>query len=146
MGKLKQESTGPSKGGWNLKIRDFLISRISDIEAIYIFGSASQGAMHPESDIDIAVLCKKRLTGYNFWEIGQELASKLDIDVDLIDLREASTIFQHEILVHGKRIFFREAFFVDQFETVVFSEYTNLIEIRAPLIQDIQERGSVYDG
>lgn len=125
------------------KIEHFLLSRIPSIQAIYLFGSVSTQQSGPESDIDIAVLFLEKIDPATLWFMAQDLARELDQDVDLVDLRKASTIFQHQIVYYGHRFFCSDRYKVDLFETYVLSEYTNFIEARSPLVRDFLERGSL---
>ena len=57
-----------------------------------------------DSDIDLAVLVAGKADPVRLWELGQTLASELDRDVDLIDLRAASTVMQYQIITTGRRL------------------------------------------
>jgi hypothetical protein len=51
---------------------------------------------------------------------------------------------QYQILTTGELWWTKDALNVGLFEAMVLSEKTNLDEARAPLLADIQSRGSVY--
>ncbi|KHF26794.1 Nucleotidyltransferase domain protein [Anoxybacillus sp. BCO1] len=73
---------------------------------IYLFGSAATGHVRPDSDIDIAFLSDKRsLDHYERFMLAQQSAERLQRDVDLIDLKQASTVFQAQIVSSGKVIY-----------------------------------------
>jgi hypothetical protein len=63
--------------------------------------------------------------------------------VDLLDLRSASTVMQHQILTTGIRLYAKDSF-VYSFEAFVFSEKFDLDEKRIGLFNDIKKRGFVY--
>lgn len=75
-----------------------LRKRLPDAMAIYLFGSVASGEAGPESDLDMAVLNDGPLDPVGVWEIGCEIGVLVDADVDLVDLRKASTVLQHQIV------------------------------------------------
>ena len=77
------------------------------------------------------------------WEAGEAIARRLDVDVDLIDLRAASTVMQFEIVTTGRRLF-AQGGEADCFELVILGEMMDLNRARAPLIADIQREGRVH--
>ncbi|MGL5470371.1 MAG: type II toxin-antitoxin system antitoxin, partial [Shewanella sp.] len=79
------------------KIIKLLRDNIPKLQLIYLFGSYSQGTQHRNSDIDIAVLAADTLDNIARWELAQKLASALDSDVDLVDLRSASTVLCQQV-------------------------------------------------
>ena len=83
--------------------RDFIVKNINP-EFIIVFGSYSSGMTHSHSDIDIAFYCENdTFTSYEIFMVAQKLADILKIEVDLIDLREASTVFATQIFSNGNR-------------------------------------------
>ena len=117
---------------------------LPDIQAIYLFGSFAQGIEHPGSDVDVAVLDRGLVPPEACWALAQSLAAALRADVDLVDLRQVTTVMQKEIVAKGERIFGRDLVAVEQFEDFVFSSYARLNEERAEILDAIQEDGSVY--
>lgn len=111
--------------------------------AIYAFGSRAQGTAVPESDLDLAVLTEGYADPVLLWELSQQLADDLSCDVDLLDLRAASTVMQHQIITTGKTLWARDAQ-AAIFESFILSEKTALDEARAALIADIRREGTVY--
>lgn len=120
-----------------------LQAALPSLQAIYLFGSHAQGTAGRDSDLDLAVLAGGRLDPLRVWHVGQSLASALDCDVDLVDLRSASTVMQYQVITTG-RCLWSAGLPAAQFECMVLSEKTALDEARAALMQDIQKDGSVY--
>ncbi|MGL4832992.1 MAG: type VII toxin-antitoxin system MntA family adenylyltransferase antitoxin, partial [Shewanella sp.] len=85
-------------------IINLLRDNIPQLKLIYLFGSYAQGTQHHKSDIDIAVLADASLDNITRWHIAEKLASELDIDVDLVDLRTASTVLCQQVVTQGKRL------------------------------------------
>ena len=112
---------------------------------IYLFGSYVKRTEHPDSDIDIAFLSKnKKLDKYELFLLAQEIASKLNRDVDLIDLNVASTVFQAQVISTGKVIYNMDNRERSQFEMKIFKMYAKLNEERAPIIEKINESGTIH--
>ena len=93
------------KIGWYQLIRDFLANKVKP-SFIIVFGSYAKGLSRQNSDIDIAFYSEDTvLSSYDLFIIAQELADLLKIEVDLIDLRRASTVLKAQIFTTGKVIF-----------------------------------------
>jgi predicted nucleotidyltransferase len=126
------------------QITETLDHLFPDIQAIYLFGSMVEGIKHPGSDVDVAVLARGLITPEICWELAQKLALVLKSDVDLIDLRQATTVMQKEVVTKGKRILCRDLIAVELFEAFVFSSYARLNEERGEILASVLENGSVY--
>lgn len=113
---------------------------------IYLFGSTTKGTTHKKSDIDIAFLSyKKELDSYEVFLLSQELASRLDQEVDLIDLRKASTVFQAQVVYSGKAIYCTDEPKKERFELLTLKMYAKLNEERSSILKNIDESGSIYE-
>ncbi|HQR81531.1 MAG: nucleotidyltransferase domain-containing protein [Gammaproteobacteria bacterium] len=112
--------------------------------ALYAFGSRIQGTANAQSDLDLAVLVEGYADPMQLFELSNKLADQLGYEVDLLDMRAASTVMQYQVLTRGERWWVKDALPVGLFETMVLSEKTNLDEVRAGLLADIQARGRVY--
>ncbi|MFC0268816.1 type VII toxin-antitoxin system MntA family adenylyltransferase antitoxin [Kushneria aurantia] len=112
--------------------------------ALYAFGSRVSNEAGPHSDLDLAVLLDERADPFRLWEAGQQLAVALDLDVDLIDLNEASTVMQARVITSGECWWSRDDSRTLQFEVFVIREKLALDEARAPLLADIRREGRVY--
>lgn len=121
-------------------ITDFLKDHIPGIIAIYIFGSMADNSETPESDIDIAFLTFQKISAVEKWKIQEELASNLNQDVDLIDLKDATTILRTEVVEKGKLIFSGDSYQVNHFEMITYSMYADLNESRQDILTDYKEK------
>ena len=124
-------------------IKDFLIKKAS-AQLIILFGSAVTGRMRQDSDIDIAFLSNKNLDVYEVYLISQELSSLLGRDIDLIDLKKASTVFKANILATGKIIYFADENIKCDFQIRTLKAYCLLNEERKLVLDKIRERGKIY--
>lgn len=120
-------------------IKSFLIEEL-EAELIYLFGSYAVGKARDNSDLDLAFLSSKEIDDYQRFLTAQKMASKLNIDVDLIDLSEASTVFKTQI-IQGKLIFAKNKQQKQQFELLTLKKYSRLNEERKEIIEKI-ERGA----
>jgi len=102
--------------------------------AVYLFGSAAQERMRPESDVDIAVLFPRAISQTELFDLQTALAEALSRDVDLIDLSGASTVMRKEVLRTGRLIFEGNRFRREEFEMYALSDYARLNEERAPVL------------
>jgi len=120
-----------------------LAATLPSLQAVYLFGSQATGEATEESDVDLALLLAAPLPPEQRWQLSGDLADRLGKEVDLIDLRRASTVFQHQIVTTGERLWHRGSD-SDEFELTVQSEYWDLAIQRRALIADIKQRGSVH--
>ncbi|WP_372610503.1 nucleotidyltransferase domain-containing protein [Halomonas sp.] len=124
-------------------ITERLKAALPAMQAVYLFGSQATGEATPTSDVDLAVLLPAPLPPEQRWSLSNELADSLGADVDLIDLRQASTVLQHQVVVEGQRLWHR-GLDSDEFELMVQSEYWDLAIQRQQLIADIKQRGRIH--
>lgn len=124
-------------------IVDRLKRRLPDALSIYLFGSVATGEAGPESDVDLAVLNDGRLDPVHLWETAAEMAEIVGRHVDLVDLRAASTVLQHQIVTRGRRLFARNGQ-ADVYEAFILSEKMALDVRNAALMADILREGRVY--
>ncbi|KAA9020502.1 nucleotidyltransferase domain-containing protein [Niallia endozanthoxylica] len=126
-------------------ITDVLTEKLSPF-LIILFGSTVKGNVRQSSDIDIAFLSDDKVSDqYEIFLIAQELASKLQRDVDLIDLSQASTVFQAQVVSTGKVIYCTDEHKRVQFEMKTLKMYTKLNEERSPILKNIEESGTIYE-
>lgn len=114
--------------------------------AIYIFGSWGSQYETNTSDVDIAILCNKKIPQVLLWDLTQSIAIQIEQDVDLLDLKSVSTVMQMQVISTGERVFCGDFQYCEKFEDIVFSSYARLNEERREILEDIQTRGSIYGG
>lgn len=90
-------------------ILDMLQRRVPNLLAIYVFGSRAQGTARPDSDLDLAVLVAGYAEPLALWALTGDLADLAGCPVDLLDLRAASTVMQHQIITTGQRCWAKDA-------------------------------------
>jgi predicted nucleotidyltransferase len=110
---------------------------------IYVFGSRVQGTANAQSDLDLAVLVAGYADPLQLFEIANQLADKLGYEVDLLDLRAASTVMQHQVITTGRRLWAKDLQ-ADLFDVFVLNEKLAFDEVRAEQLNEIRETGRVY--
>ena len=120
-------------------IKSFLIEEL-EAELLYLFGSYAVGKTRDDSDLDLAFLSSKEIDDYQRFLTAQKLASKLNIDIDLVDLAKASTVFKTQI-IQGDLLFAKNEQQKQQFELLTLKKYARLNEERKEIIEKI-ERGA----
>ncbi len=75
------------------------------IAAVYVFGSSVAGKERRESDIDIAIMVRGSMGGFQRVQLETELSNLLGKDVDLVVFGSASPLLQHQILKYGRIVY-----------------------------------------
>ncbi|GGY55733.1 toxin-antitoxin system antidote Mnt family protein [Bacterioplanes sanyensis] len=114
------------------------LQAIADLKLVYLFGSRSQHQATQHSDWDIAFLASTRLTNTERWELAQQLAITLGSDVDLVDLSQASTVLQLQVVTQGQ-LLLGSQYDDDAFAVQVYSMYGDLQESRQAIVQAFLE-------
>ena len=120
-------------------IKQHVQTLIPEVKAIYLFGSQGSNTSRENSDVDIAILPPEPLAAIERWELSQQLATELNIDVDLIDLLTASTVLRMEIITTGQRLYSCNQS-AETFEMTTLSMYQHLQDERAGLVADFLKR------
>ena len=113
---------------------DLVRAALPDVVGIYRFGSWTTPNEHAGSDVDLALLPAQPLDGLVRWELAQDLARLLKRDVDLVDLRAASTVLRAQVIAKGERLFCADISACDTFEDLAFSAYAHLNEARRGIL------------
>ena len=77
------------------------------------------------------------------WQLAGDLADVAGCPVDLLDLRAASTVMQHQVITTGQRWWAADAT-APLFEAAMLSEKTELDSARAKLMAIIGLEGKVH--
>lgn len=125
-------------------IVDTLRRAIPDLQAVYLFGSAARGDEGKGSDVDLAVLCPRKLAPALRWDLTGQLASLANRDVDLVDLRSASTVLRVNVLADGQLLYDGAPYERALFEATACADYTRLQDERRPILEQIVKDRRVY--
>jgi predicted nucleotidyltransferase len=117
---------------------NFLVKKITekyqDVIAIYLFGSFGTEYENANSDVDLALSFKTSPDTVELWNFAQELAVGINKDVELIDLKRSTTVFQFEVLRLGKRVYCQDEGQADKLENLWISMYLRFNEERKDLL------------
>ena len=126
-----------------------LLERHPDAQAIYLFGSWGTEDEWPDSDVDIAILlppvAAKTQSVLELIKTQTELSSLLHKSVDLLNLRQVSTVFQKEVVMADRRIYTADEYAAEEFEMLTLSFYQKLNEERAEVLAEGLRSGKFYN-
>jgi predicted nucleotidyltransferase len=130
------------------KIIHAILRHYPDAQAIYLFGSYGTEWERPDSDVDIALLLPpaqaKAVGSLALGDLHLTLAELLGREVDLVNLRRVSTVFQKEIIFAERRIFCGDEYAAAEFEMLVLSFYQKLNEERREILAAFAKTGRAY--
>ena len=121
---------------------DKLRQEIPDLIAIIAFGSFGTEYERNDSDIDLAILTDKIKSGMDtvtLWNLAQEIAARVGRDVELINLRETSTVFAFQALTTGSTLFCADSVKLAYFDNLIISMYLRLQEERKEILKSFKE-------
>ncbi len=78
-----------------------VVSSYPELRVVILFGSAASERLTPNSDVDLAVAGDCPLDPEVMAKLHLHLARVLPLEVDLVDLQQASGLLLKEILSHG---------------------------------------------
>ena len=119
---------------WESTVLAHLILRLPELQALVLFGSCASGRQGADSDIDLAVLTPQPLAPWPLFQLAQELADICNRDVDLIDLRSATTVLAAQIISTGEIISAPSQQEYDSFAGRIYADYARLNEERRPVL------------
>jgi uncharacterized protein len=122
----------------------YIQKAVPSLIVLYRFGSAERGAVRPDSDIDLAIFSREALPELRRFELAQDLAIQLHRDVDLVDLRSASTVMRMQIISTGTCLTSVDEQARREFEMYTYSGYARLNEERRDILKRISASGLVY--
>lgn len=118
------------------------------VQGIYLFGSYQTDTEWPDSDVDIAVLLPhpdaKREQRMVISKCRYRLEDELKKDVDLVNLRLTSTVFQFQIVNTGRLLYTADESAVQEFEMLTISLYQKLCEERRDILEEFYKTGRAY--
>lgn len=129
-------------------IKDMVLQYYPSAQGIYLFGSYQTEDEWPDSDVDIAVLLPheeakiERLIAIS--ECRNRLGDLLKKEVDLLNVRLISTVFQLQIVSTGRLIYIGDEKAVHEFEMLTISLYQKLNEERHGILQEFYKTRRAY--
>jgi predicted nucleotidyltransferase len=126
------------------RLIDRIVATVPELIAIYRFGSTVRGAVHSGSDVDLAILARHALDATRRYDLAQELAVLLAREVDVVDLRAASTVMRMQVLSAGRCVFCSDEPARRHFEMLAYADYARLNEERRDILRRVRDEGRVY--
>ena len=117
---------------------------VPGMQALYAFGSRVRGDATPESDLDLALLAPTLLDANARFALQEALASIAGCDVDLVDLRAATTVMRAAVFRSDRLLFEGDPRARAWFEMLSLSDYARLNEERRGILEDVARRGTVF--
>lgn len=84
------------------------LAAVPDVGLAILYGSAADGTVTPDSDLDLAVMGTRPLEAGTRTKLIGLLAQRVGRPIDLVDLRHAHGTLLREILRSGRRIVERD--------------------------------------
>ncbi len=124
-------------------IVNFLKERLK-LKFIYLFGSFAKGEGREDSDIDLAIYSDENVSGYDTFIIANDLAFEVKRDVQIINLKEASTVFAAQIVGTREVLYCKDKNFMENYNVRIFKDYVKLNEERQGILDSIKKDGKIY--
>lgn len=130
-------------------IIDTVLLFFPDTQAIYLFGSYGTEYARPDSDLDLALLLPHETAVAHLtlaltpaWSALQETVGR---EIDLINLRQANTVFQNEVINTARVIYDSDTGAREVFEMQVLSAYQKLSEERRDILESFYQTKRAYN-
>jgi uncharacterized protein len=111
---------------------------------IYLFGSFAKGEGRIDSDIDLAIYTDEVITPYNLFLVGNSLSFEVKRDVQIIDLKNVSTVFSAQIVGTREVLFCEDEILMANYDIRTFKDYAKLNEERKIVLDVIERDGKIY--
>lgn len=144
---IDERDSSPDYRAAKAHIIEDVLAHYPATQGIYLFGSFATADERADSDVDIALLLPpdeaERAGQLVLSDLHQQLSRTLGRDVDLLNARLVSTVFQKAI-IFGELIYCADRYAVDEFEMLTLSYYQKLNEERAEILAEFQRTGRAY--
>ena len=119
-------------------IKNKILEKIQ-CEAIVLFGSYARNTQNSESDIDIAFKPKREVSKKEIFYLAQEIADKINTELDLVNLDSIGDGFRYEILITGKTVYCKDELEFELYKLDMYREYLELNESRQMIIDKLKQ-------
>jgi len=110
------------------------------VDCLWVYGSEAAGRARPDSDLDVAVLARQRLSATELADLRGEAEALLGRAVDLIDLDQASPILAYQVLKHGRLLVDRNPSRRYRFTAALPGRREDVLIMRRPIEKRLIER------
>ena len=109
------------------KIAADYFSKDNRIIAVYLHGSYSTDRVHPNSDIDLAILVEQseKIAARELLEISGDLELKLQKVVDIGIVSSKNLVYAKEVIYSGQSLLVKDKYKKELYEATLLSMYTD---------------------
>ena len=126
------------------EIVKLILAELPSTQAVYLYGSMARNEGRADSDVDIAVVQMQPLDANTVMLLRSKLGVLLGRDIDMLDMRRASTEMAFQALAGSVCLFGGNDVDVAIYETSLMSMYSDLTIERRDILSDVVTRGNVY--
>lgn len=94
----------------DLNLLPEIFARRPEILAVYLFGSTASGAVHAESDLDLALVLRPGVVSFPKLDLLADLAQAGFCNVDLVALNTDDIVLEHEAVRQHRLLYQTEGF------------------------------------
>jgi hypothetical protein len=107
----------------DLKNLASVFKRYPEIDAVYLFGSSVHGRVHPESDLDLAIIPGDRNLRNKKLEILTDLARRGFCNVDLVFLDGTDIVLEYEAVRQNSLVYQKPEFYRGEIYSKIVRQY-----------------------
>jgi predicted nucleotidyltransferase len=117
--------------------KEIIIDVLSCFEPqlVVLFGSYASKDADKQSDMDIGFLPLQKIDNLSRWDAQERLASRLLVDVDLIDMSCANEVLNFQIVSSGVVLYTKDRAYSEKYMDMVYAKYLQLNEDRKEILE-----------
>lgn len=112
--------------------------------SFYLFGSFARGEGREDSDIGLVIHVNSKVDEYELFTLANELSFIVRRDVQIINLKNISTVFASQIVGTREVIYSIEENKRIEYEIRAFKDYAKLNEERQVVLDAIKKDEKIY--
>lgn len=140
--------SSPIPDSVTIDITTTILDYYPEVQGIYLFGSYGTEHEWPSSDVDLALLFpfpqSIELEMLSFSPCKFTLSDRLRREIDLVNIRRVSTVFQNEIINSARLISAPDPEAIREFEMIVLSAYQKLNQERKDILEEFLKSKRAY--
>lgn len=112
---------------------DDLANALADAEFAILFGSAVSNRLTEDSDLDIAVSFRSRLSWRSSAELRAQLEAVVHRPVDLVDLKAVDPVLKMQLVRYGRLLVLNDSSAYHAFQMYTIAQYLDVKILRGPV-------------
>ncbi len=121
------------------ELLDLLDQRLG-VDCLWVYGSEASGRARPDSDLDVGVLARERLSAAKLADLRADAEALLGRTVDLVDLDQVSPILAYQVLKHGRLVTDRNPSHRYRFTATLPGRREDVLIMRRPIEERLIQR------